>query len=147
MTAAVDIVRRFMPKGADHRTALCAAIRLMGQCNVFVRNRELLAGPFRGVSTDTRTLTPGDLFVALRGPNFDGHRFIAEAVRRGAAAVLVEEAEAANLPQVPAVVVENSTAALDSFARELSAMHGPDAESNPELDLECDVEPADEVAS
>ena len=43
MTAAVDIVRRFMPKGADHRTALCAAIWLMGQCNVFVRNRELLA--------------------------------------------------------------------------------------------------------
>jgi AcrR family transcriptional regulator len=39
MTAAVDIVRRFMPKGADHRTALCAAIWLMGQCNVFVRNR------------------------------------------------------------------------------------------------------------
>ena len=43
MTAAVDIVRRFMPKGADHRTALCAAIWLMSQCNVFVRNRELLA--------------------------------------------------------------------------------------------------------
>jgi len=43
MTAAVDIVHRFMPKGADHRTALCAAIWLMGQCNVFVRNRELLA--------------------------------------------------------------------------------------------------------
>jgi AcrR family transcriptional regulator len=43
MTAAVDIVRRFMPKGADHRTALCTAIWLMGQCNVFVRNRELLA--------------------------------------------------------------------------------------------------------
>ena len=43
MTAAVDIVRRFMPKGADHRSALCAAIWLMGQCNVFVRSRELLA--------------------------------------------------------------------------------------------------------
>jgi len=43
MTAAVDIVRRFMPKSADHRSALCAAIWLMGQCNVFVRNRELLA--------------------------------------------------------------------------------------------------------
>jgi AcrR family transcriptional regulator len=43
MTAAVDIVRRFMPNGADHRTAICAAIWLMGQCNVFVRNRELLA--------------------------------------------------------------------------------------------------------
>jgi AcrR family transcriptional regulator len=48
MTAAVDIVRRFLPPGAQHRTALCAATWLMGQCNVFVRNRELLARePFR----------------------------------------------------------------------------------------------------
>ena len=43
MTAAVDIVRKFLSPGADQRTALCAAIWLMGQCNVFVRNRELLA--------------------------------------------------------------------------------------------------------
>jgi len=40
-----------------------------------------------------------------------------------------------------------TTAAFDSFARELTAMHGPDAESNPELELECEAEPADEVAS
>jgi AcrR family transcriptional regulator len=40
MTAAVDIVRRFLAPAAQH---LCAAIWLMGQCNVFVRNRELLA--------------------------------------------------------------------------------------------------------
>ena len=52
MTAAVDIVRRFMPKGADHRTALCAAIWLMGQCNVFVRNRELLAREPFGIMAD-----------------------------------------------------------------------------------------------
>lgn len=82
-----------------------------------VRNRELLAGPFRGVSTDTRTLEPGDLFVALRGPNFDGHRFIAEAVRRGAAGVLVEASGAKNLPAAPAIVVENSTAGLGLLAR------------------------------
>ena len=43
MTAAVDIVRKFLSPGAQKRTALCAAIWLMGQCNVFVRNRELLA--------------------------------------------------------------------------------------------------------
>jgi AcrR family transcriptional regulator len=43
MTTAVDVVRRFLPSDAQHRTALCAAIWLMGQCNVFVRNRELLA--------------------------------------------------------------------------------------------------------
>lgn len=41
-----------------------------------------------GVSTDTRTLHAGDLFVPLRGPRADGHDFIADAFRRGAAAAL-----------------------------------------------------------
>jgi hypothetical protein len=40
LTAAVDIVRRFLPPGAQQRTVLCVAIRLMRQCSVFVRNRE-----------------------------------------------------------------------------------------------------------
>ena len=43
----------------------------------------------RGVSTDTRTLAAGQLFVALSGPNFDGRTFIAMAEERGAAAALV----------------------------------------------------------
>ena len=45
---------------------------------------------FSSVSTDTRTLKPGALFVALSGPNFDGHDFVAAAAERGAAAALVE---------------------------------------------------------
>jgi len=44
-----------------------------------------------GVSTDTRTLRPGDLFVALTGPNFDGDRFAAQALAGGAAALLLSE--------------------------------------------------------
>ena len=43
-----------------------------------------------GVSIDTRTLAPGDLFVALRGPSFDGHRFAADALSKGAAAVMID---------------------------------------------------------
>lgn len=43
-----------------------------------------------GVSIDTRTLQPGDLFVALSGPTFDGHRFAADALARGAAAVMID---------------------------------------------------------
>jgi UDP-N-acetylmuramoyl-tripeptide--D-alanyl-D-alanine ligase len=43
------------------------------------------------ISTDSRTLQPGDLFVALRGDNFDGHRFVDQAVRRGAAGAVVEK--------------------------------------------------------
>jgi TetR/AcrR family transcriptional regulator, regulator of cefoperazone and chloramphenicol sensitivity len=52
MTAAVDIVRRFLAPAAQHRTALCAAIWLMGQCNVFVRNRELLAREPLSITAD-----------------------------------------------------------------------------------------------
>ena len=42
---------------------------------------------FRGVSTDTRSLSQGNLFVALRGPHFDGHNYLDQA-RRGDARVL-----------------------------------------------------------
>ncbi len=47
------------------------------------------AAPLAGVSTDTRTLAPGELFVALKGPNFDGHAFLARAAAAGAAAAVV----------------------------------------------------------
>lgn len=53
---------------------------------------------FRGISTDTRSLEPGDLFVALRGPRFDGHRFLKEAAAAGAAGAVVEEGVASDLP-------------------------------------------------
>jgi UDP-N-acetylmuramoyl-tripeptide--D-alanyl-D-alanine ligase len=43
------------------------------------------------VSTDSRTTQPGDLFVALRGENFDGHKFVHEAIERGAAGAIVEK--------------------------------------------------------
>jgi len=44
---------------------------------------------FASVSTDTRTLTPGALYVALKGDRFDGHAFLADAAARGAAAAVV----------------------------------------------------------
>lgn len=46
------------------------------------------AAPFTGVSTDTRTIVEGQLFVALSGPNFDGNDFVAQAFAAGAAAAL-----------------------------------------------------------
>jgi UDP-N-acetylmuramoyl-tripeptide--D-alanyl-D-alanine ligase len=45
-----------------------------------------------GVSIDSRSVAPGDLFVALSGPNFDGHDFVAEALSKGAAAAVVHRA-------------------------------------------------------
>lgn len=68
-----------------------------------------------GVSTDTRCLEPGSLFVALRGPRFDGHCFLSEARKAGAAAALVERAEGeAELPVV--TVADTHQALLDLAA-------------------------------
>ncbi len=58
-----------------------------------------IAGPatgdvdIKGISSDTRTLRPGELFVALRGHRTDGHRFIPIAREKGAAAIVAEEGE------------------------------------------------------
>ncbi len=43
----------------------------------------------RGVSTDSRTIAPGEVFLALEGPNYDGNRFALDALRRGAAGLLL----------------------------------------------------------
>lgn len=56
------------------------------------------AGEAGGWSVDSRTLQPGEVFFALRGEHHDGHEFVAEAFRRGAAAAVVErEVEAEGL--------------------------------------------------
>lgn len=48
--------------------------------------------PITGVSTDTRAIAPGNLFVALRGERFDAHEFLLDAVRAGAVALVVDDA-------------------------------------------------------
>ena len=55
MGVATDLVRRFMPE-ADHRTLVVAAIWLLGQCSIFVRNREQLAGPPVGLTIEEASL-------------------------------------------------------------------------------------------
>ena len=64
------------------------------------------------VRYDSRSVQPGDLFVAIRGYATDGHAFIGMALAKGAAAVLCEEAGKG----IPAVVVKNSRAALADLA-------------------------------
>jgi len=68
---------------------------------------------FVRVSTDSRTLEPGALFVALRGSRFDGHDHAAQAAARGAAALLVERALDLPLPQV---IVADTRRALGQAA-------------------------------
>jgi UDP-N-acetylmuramoyl-tripeptide--D-alanyl-D-alanine ligase len=69
-----------------------------------------------GVSIDTRTLKPGQMFVAIAGPNFDGHDFVAQAVERGASAVMVHR-DVPTPPGVPVVRVEDTTQALKDLGR------------------------------
>ena len=57
-------------------------------------------GEFSSVSTDTRSLQPGDLFVALQGPNFDGHAYLPQAFAKGAVAALVSKACNVSQPQI-----------------------------------------------
>ena len=51
-----------------------------------------------GVSTDTRILSEGDLFVAIKGPRFDGHDFIAKAGKKGAVAVVCRKKLSVDAP-------------------------------------------------
>ena len=70
----------------------------------------------QNLSTDTRSLQPNDLFIAIRGQNFDGHRLVHEAAQRGAIGAIVEEIPP-NLPADFAVIlVSNTLEALQSLA-------------------------------
>ena len=79
------------------------------------------ADAFDGVSTDSRTLAAGSLFVPLRGPRFDGHDYLAQAAAAGAAGTLVErgrEGLVKSLPaQTAAVSVSDTLTALGDLAR------------------------------
>ncbi|MBK9516420.1 MAG: UDP-N-acetylmuramoyl-tripeptide--D-alanyl-D-alanine ligase [Anaeromyxobacter sp.] len=69
-----------------------------------------------GLSTDTRAVVAGSLFVALRGERFDAHAFLGEASRAGAAAALVHD-DAAPAPGLPRLLVGDTLAALGAVAR------------------------------
>ncbi len=96
---------------------------------------EWLNTPITDVAVDSRRVTPGSLFVALVGEKADGHRYVAEALQRGAVAALVEQdmvfdaecwildtrapviQHSASLSPIPVLVrVENSLQALQTFA-------------------------------
>jgi UDP-N-acetylmuramoyl-tripeptide--D-alanyl-D-alanine ligase len=71
----------------------------------------------RRVSIDSRTAQPGDLFVALKGPHFDGHDFIAGALKGGAVAALAHRMPE-NLPSdAPLLLVNDTMTALEALGR------------------------------
>jgi UDP-N-acetylmuramoyl-tripeptide--D-alanyl-D-alanine ligase len=79
--------------------------------------------PIGRLAIDSRTVQPGDLFVAIRGERFDGHAFVGEAVQRGASGVMVQDAsQAAGAALV--IEVEDTTRALQQVARDVRRRSG-----------------------
>ncbi|HHY87194.1 MAG TPA: UDP-N-acetylmuramoyl-tripeptide--D-alanyl-D-alanine ligase [Verrucomicrobia bacterium] len=82
---------------------------------------ELVRGPgtlaINRICTDSRTVQPGDLFIALAGERFDAHAFLPDAVKKGAAAVIVDRSRPVpELPGCAVIAVNNTRAALGSIA-------------------------------
>ena len=68
------------------------------------------------VSSDSRSLKPGDLFIAIRGEKFDGHKFLADAARLGAAGAIVEQEAPGLPPSFALIVVTDAVRGLQSLA-------------------------------
>jgi UDP-N-acetylmuramoyl-tripeptide--D-alanyl-D-alanine ligase len=86
--------------------------------------------PYSVVSSDSRTLGPGALFVALRGERFDGAEFVAAAAARGAVGAIVDRASVARASvdraapcALPQILVEDALRALQQLARGWRADH------------------------
>jgi UDP-N-acetylmuramoyl-tripeptide--D-alanyl-D-alanine ligase len=71
---------------------------------------------FTGVSTDTRSIRPGDLFVALRGERFDGHAFLDAAFAAGAVAAMVDERAHVVRPDASLLIVADTRLGLGRLA-------------------------------
>ena len=82
--------------------AIAGALRSAG---LLIDTRGELPQTVSDIADDSRRIAPGGLFLAVRGTALDGHAFIADAARRGAAAVIVEDATGVT---VPALVVRDS---------------------------------------
>jgi UDP-N-acetylmuramoyl-tripeptide--D-alanyl-D-alanine ligase len=72
-----------------------------------------------GVSIDSRSVAEGDLFIAIRGPNTDGHLYVADALERGAAAAMVTRdwAEERETAEMPLLMVNDTDEGLNALAR------------------------------
>ncbi len=70
-----------------------------------------------GVSIDSRTVAAGDLFIALAGPNFDGHDYVADALAKGAAAAMVARLPPGVAQSAPLLIVGDTMAALEELGR------------------------------
>ena len=82
--------------------------------NAPVTGRDWIAS---GVSIDSRTVEPGDLFIALTGPNHDGHDHVAAALAQGAAAAIIHRRPEGLAADAPVLLVTDTMAALQDLGR------------------------------
>lgn len=104
------------------RLSLDAIVRAVrGNILAPVGGLNSLAGEmtFEHISTDSRALSPGALFVCIRGETFDGHNFAEQAAQAGAAVILAERNPFACPPPVPVILTTNSVIALGLLAHEM----------------------------
>jgi UDP-N-acetylmuramoyl-tripeptide--D-alanyl-D-alanine ligase len=102
-------VWRTLQRAAADFSSPCAELSAEADSSTLKRAPQTLV---TGWSVDTRTLAPGDLFFALRGPNHDGHAYVALAFEKGAVGAVVEQA----VPHANALVVPDSLGALQHLA-------------------------------
>jgi len=76
--------------------------------NAIIPNTEI-----KNISTDSRTITEGDLFIAVKGEKFDGHNFVKEVLQKGASAAIVEH-EIEDAPKEKQIIVPDS---LDAYGK------------------------------
>jgi UDP-N-acetylmuramoyl-tripeptide--D-alanyl-D-alanine ligase len=84
---------------------------------------------FQGVSTDSRTVAEGELFVALKGPRFDGHHYALKALAKKAGGVLIEEDQVGDIRwngyrSRAVIAVKNTLSALGDMARDWRRKYG-----------------------
>jgi UDP-N-acetylmuramoyl-tripeptide--D-alanyl-D-alanine ligase len=116
-----------MERGGGMMSVQDAAAKLGARIAPAGVTEQARASVFQRVSTDTRAIAPGDLFVALKGENFDGHAYVGEAFARGAiGAIVSREVESSVSPATPSpsssspapqIVVGDTTIALGRLAQ------------------------------
>ncbi|MBU2710224.1 UDP-N-acetylmuramoyl-tripeptide--D-alanyl-D-alanine ligase [Zooshikella harenae] len=84
---------------------------VISQLDAQLHGQDVVIG---NVSTDTRQLQPGDIFIALQGPNFNGNNFVASAYEKGASAAIVSQVQT-SVP-IPQLCVEDTLQALGKLA-------------------------------
>lgn len=92
--------------------------------NALISLKPTWQGSFDGIATrictDTRTLTQGDIFLAIKGDNFDGHDYVGRAFDSGAVLVIVDKQQACDIPQL---IVDDTRLALGQLGAYRRACH------------------------